>query len=449
LLDKYKNRTYRIPLQVVASLPYTTSVLFYFYIFNNMRTKAQQITDAFYQAELRKAICSKVKNQIVEFNACRNLSTKLTEFGTPISAHTLARFFGVIHSDNRPYAATLDILCRFIGSESYAQFCMAIGETIEYALFFPKDAFAAGSYSLTAFELAIAENDWKTMNDLLESVDLDHPFTYELVMYLGNAVRNHPNKKDFLHALSQSKNGRWFFYESFVDEDDENNYYSDALLEYYAKSPILLGNQIFIQCFLAVKFIYANKSVDKSKFNWIHMDGMTYDQFHFHEISRILELKILLDYQDKTLNRTYATHLDLVCELSEKMNHFNASWVLARTIKALSFSGIFKLALEHEPFKNSVLKRFQENPSRLHSIGELIIQFVGHSYFLQYKKEKFMLPPIRLSYRHDNETKSRIAIESATAIIYAEDRVKSLLKKNLYSFTEKTHQTWINPLIFD
>ena len=414
-----------------------------------MRTKAQQITDNFYQAELRKAICSNVKNEIVEFNACRNLSIKLSEFGTPISAHTLARFFGVIAAEHRPYVATLDLLCRFIGYESYAQFCLAISETMEYALFSPKDAFADGAYSLIAFELAIAENDWQTMNDLLESVDLNHPFTQELVMYLGNAVRNHPNKKDILHALSQSKSGRWFFYESFVDEDDENNYYSDALLEYYSKSPIPLGNQIFIQCFLAVKLIYANKSVDQSTFNWIHMDGMTYEQFHFHEISRILELKILLDYQDKTLNRNYAAHLNLVCELSEKMNHFKASWVLARTIKALSFSGIFKLALAHEPFKNVLLKRFQENPSRLHSIGELIIQFVGHTYFMHYKQEKFMLHPIRLSYKHDNETKSRIAVESATAILYANEPVKHLLKKNLYSFTQKTNQTWINQLIFD
>jgi hypothetical protein len=297
--------------------------------------------------------------------------------------------------------------------------------------------------------LAIAESDWKSMNDLLESVAPEHPFTYELVMFLGNAVRNHRNKKEFLHALSQSKSGRWFFYECFVDEDDDNNYYSDALIEYYAKSPIPLGNQIFIQCFLAVKSIYANNPIDKLKFNWIKMEGITFEQFHFHEISRILELKILLDYQDKTLYRSYGAHLDLVCKLSEKMHHFNASWVLARTIKALSFSGIFKLALEHESFRNELLKRFQENPSRLHSIGELIIQFVGHSYFLQYRKEKFMLPPIRLSYRHDNETKSRVAIESATAILHAEEPVKQLLKKNLYTFTKRTNQTWIDHLIFD
>ena len=412
-----------------------------------MKTKAIQLKDDFYQKELQKAICRKVESQIIEFKECKNLSIKFSEFGTPISAHTLARFFGVIESEHRPYHSTLDLLCKFIGFDSYSKFCLSISDKLEYALYSPKDVFATGDYSLVAFELAINASDWSTMNDLLESVDRDHPFTYELVMYLGNAVRNHPNKKDFLHALSQSKSGRWFFYECFVDEDDENNYYSDALQAFYSKSPIPLGNQIFIKCFLAVKSIYAGNPILERDFKWIQLDGISFDQLHFHEISRVLELRILMDFLNKKLKNMLKIHLDLVC--SEKMPHFNASWVLARTVKALSFSGIFNLALEHESFRNELLKRFQENPSRLHSIGELIIQFVGHSYFLQYRNEKFMLPPIRLSYRHDNETKSRVAVESATAILHAEEPVKQLLKKTLNTFTKRTNQTWIDHLIFD
>jgi len=412
-----------------------------------MRTKAHQIMDDFYQEELRKAICRKVKNQIVEFNECRNLSLRLSEFGTPISAHTIARFFGVIRADHRPYAATLDLLSRFIGYDSYSKFCLAISDKLEYALFSPKDVFATGDYSLVAFELAIDAGDWKTMNDLLESVDRDHPFTYELVMYLGNAVRNHPNKKDFLHALSQSNSGRWFFYECFVDEDDENNYYSDALLDFYSKSPIPVGNQIFIKCFLAVKSIYAGNTIREVDFKWIQLNGISFDQLHFHEISRVLELRILIDFLNKKLKYTLKTHLDLVCLLSEKMPHFDASWVLARTIKALSFSGIIKLALRDEQFRNVIIQRFQEKPTRIHSIGELIIQFVGHSYYLKEKKEHYNLPPIKLSFRHDNETKTRILVESATALLYANDPVKCLLEKNLQTYAVNTNQTWINHLI--
>jgi hypothetical protein len=93
------------------------------------------------------------------------------------------------------------------------------------------------------------------------------------------------------------------------------------------------------------------------------------------------------------------------------------------------------------------MQRFQENPTRIHSVGELIIQFAGHSYFMLEKNERFNLPPIKLSYRHDNETKSRILIESATALLYADEPVKSMLKKNLHAYSVNTHQTWINELM--
>ncbi len=419
----------------------------YFAKFYPMNVNAQKIKDEFFIGELGKAIRFKSGKQMVEFHECTSLSEQFSKYGIPVSAHTLARFFGVMETKHRPYTSTLDLLSQYIGHDSYAKFCSEISENLESALFSPKDTFSTGAYSLIAFELAIAENDWKTMNDLLESVHLNDPFTYELVMYLGNSVRRHPDKKEFLNALSQSKSGRWFFYECFVDEDDENNYYSDALLAYYAKSPIPLGNQIFIKCFLAVKAIYASKPIHEKDFTWIHLEGISFDQLHFHEISRVLELRILLDHLNKQLKHSLQSHLDVVCEISSQMAHFDACWILARTIKALSFSGVYRAALSYSPFADILMQRFQENPTRIHSVGELIIQFAGHSYFMLEKNERFNLPPIKLSYRHDNETKSRILIESATALLYADEPVKSMLKKNLHAYSVNTHQTWINEFI--
>ncbi|MEN9400551.1 MAG: hypothetical protein RL632_1654 [Bacteroidota bacterium] len=412
-----------------------------------MKVNTQKIKDDFFHIELRKAIRLKSEKRMVEFHECVALSEQFSMLGIPISAHTLARFFGVLETKHRPYTSTLDLLSQYIGHNSFTKFCSALSENLDSALFSPKDTFSTGAYSLVAFELAIAENDWKTMNDLLESVHLNDPFTYELVMYLGSAVRRHPNKKDFLNALSQSKSGRWFFYECFVDEDDENNYYSDALLAYYAKSPIPAGNQIFIKCFLAVKSIYAGKSIRAEDFGWIQMESISLDQLHFHEISRVLELRILIDHVNKQLTHSLITHLDLVCEISSKMAHFDACWILARTIKALSFSGVYRAALSYSTFADTVIKRFHENPTRIHSIGELILQCAGHNYYLHVKNERFNFPPTKLSFRHDNETKSRILVESATALMYAEEPVKTMLKKNLHAYSVNTHQTWINALI--
>jgi hypothetical protein len=417
------------------------------YYFESMKVDTQKIKDDFFHQELRQAIRLKSEKRMVEFNECTLLSTHFSTQGIHVSAHTLARFFGVMETKHRPYTSTLDLLSKYIGHETYAKFCAALSENFESALFSPKESFSTGAYSLVAFELAIAEHDWKTVTDLLESVDRDHPFTYELVMYLGNAVRSHPNKKDFLHALSQSSSGRWFYYECFVDEDDENNYYSDALLAYYAKSPIPFGNQIFIKCFLAVKSIYMGKQLRGQDLTWIQLEGISLNQLHFHEISRILELRILLDFLNNKLHQTLPNHLDQICVMSKNMPHFNACWLLARTIKALSFSGVFQRALSFNSFTQTLIQRFEENPSRIHSMGELIIQFVGHTYFLKIKNERFTLPPLKLSFRHDNETKSRMLVESATALLYAEEPVKSMLKKNIFSFAKNTQQTWINGLI--
>ena len=51
-------------------------------------------------------------------------------------------------------------------------------------------------------------------------------------------IKPHENEKLFeqmLHKneLNQIDNGRWLFYECYVDEDDRNNYYSNALKNYY------------------------------------------------------------------------------------------------------------------------------------------------------------------------------------------------------------------------
>ncbi len=412
-----------------------------------MKVNTQKIKDDFFHVELRKAIRMKSEKRMVEFHECLVLSDQFSTLGIPISAHTLARFFGVLETKHRPYTSTLDLLAQYIGHNSYAKFCSALSENLDSALFSPKDTFSTGAYSLVAFELAIAENDWKTMNDLLESVNLDDPFTYELVMYLGGAVRRHPNKKDFLNALSQSKSGRWFFYECFVDEDDDNNYYSDALLAYYAKSPIPMGNQIFIKCFLVVKAIYEGKAIPENDFKWTQFDDMSLNQLHFHEISRVLELRILIDHVNKQLHHTLIAHLEVVCEISTKMAHFDACWILARAIKALSFSGVYHASLSYSPFADTLIKRFHENPTRIHSIGELILQCAGHNYYMHVKNERFNLPPVKLSYRHDNETKSRILVESATALLYADEPVKYMLKRNLQNYSSNTHQTWINALI--
>jgi hypothetical protein len=52
-------------------------------------------------------------------------------------------------------------------------------------------------------------------------------------------------------------------------------------------------------------------------------------------------------------------------------------------------------------------------------------------------------PLARIQEKHLNETNARIAIESATALIFAEQPVKNILQKNLFLFAEKNGNAWV------
>lgn len=412
-----------------------------------MQTKEQSLNDSFYIREIKKHLELKSSISITEFNDCKTISALLTSKGLAISAHTFARLFGLIKSDHRPYTSTLNILSEFLGYESYSHFCNGIRQKIDQSLAANSDSFLTGDYSFVALEFAIANNDWSNMVQLLDSFDPNSKYKNDIVMLIGNMVRNHPNQEKLLSHLTNSKNGKLLFFESYVDEDDQNNYYSNALKNYYQTSNAKPNNQLFLECFLATKAIYANQSTDLSKFNLIGIKKFPMNELHFHEISRLFELQILLDFQNKNLKKTLISYLDKICEISISYVHYDACWIVARTLKALSFSGMLKKAMNYTPFNLLIFKLFKQINAKIESIGELIIQFVGHAYFLKKQAIEQQFPPLKIGVKHDNETNSRILIEAATASLYAKNSVKSILDDNIHSFAKLTGQTWVFELL--
>lgn len=412
-----------------------------------MQITQQALFDSFYLQELKKQLEVKSSISIGEFNDCRSLSVLFANNGLAVSTHTFARLFGIIKANHRPYTSTLNLICEFLGYTSYNHFCTAVGQEIEHALYAPTDAFETGDYSFIALEIAIANNDWNHMLQLLDAFDTKSTKKNEIVMLLGNMVRNHPNQQSLLSELIHSKNGKWLFYESFVDEDDKNNYYSSALKDYFQFSNSKPGNQLFLECFLASKAIYSNQSADLSKFDLIGIKEFPLHDLHFHEISRLYEIQLLLDFQNKLLPKKLIHHLDKICTTSSLLVHHDACWILARSLKALAFKGQLKKAMTYSPFNQLVFERFQTCTNKIESIAELILQFVGHAYFVKNQKIEAQFPPSKIAVKHDNETNARILIEAATASLYAQNSVKSILDTNIHSFAKQTGQTWVFELL--
>jgi hypothetical protein len=414
-----------------------------------MQKNEQPLHDTFYIRELKKRLEIISTITVKEFNDCKNLSNLLYEKGIAISAHTFARFFCLLKETHRPYTSTLNLLCEYIGYRSYNDFCLNFENEINQALYAPRDLFKTGDYSLIALEISIANNDWIGMKAILEAIDTTKLHIHDLVITLGNAVRAHPLQQELLRELNKTEKGGRLFYECYVDEDDRNYYYSNSLKEYYKTATKTTGNQLFLECFLASKAIYQHQKIDIQSYQLIQISDFSYGNLHFHEISRFFEIQLLLDFQNRELNKNLTAHLEkIIYTTTATVQHSEACWILARSLKALSFAGMLKKAMSYSPFNLLVFKLFKQLNAKIDSIGELIIQFVGHVFFVKNQQEAFQIPPSKIAVKCDNETNARILIESATASLYAKSSVKSILDNNIHSFAKQTGQTWVFELLY-
>jgi hypothetical protein len=403
-----------------------------------------QSTESFYLNQLKIKLEEKIGFKVLEFQDCRKLSDLLNNDKITVSAHTIARFYGILKEAHRPYTSTLNLLANFSGYEGYASFCSHIRRSDANALANSR-GISTGDFSFTALELAIQMNDWKNVQILLDSFD----FTCgteknNMTMFLGNAVRQHPSKYEFLKALTEIENGRHFFFESFVDEDDPGYYYSTALKNYYLKKKNEFESNLFYTCYINARKIYLNQFENFDELNPIWDSALPFDKMHFHQISRTFELRILSDSLKGKLKTKIDYHLSDVLNILPTYSPYEKSWILARTIKALSFSKHLAAALEINDFKNAIYTTYLELQGRIESIAELIIQLTVHSFPKIFDNKTF--PPARIREKHLNETNARISIESATALLYAEEPVKKVIESNLFSFADKTGNGWIKNL---
>ena len=413
-----------------------------------MQKITQESYDTFFVRELAKCVQQKAGIDVKEFADCKLISDKMNTNGFHVSAHTIARFLGILKTNHRPYTSTLNLFCHYLEFETYADFCKTIQNELDTALYSPANSFQTGPFSLVTLEIALANEDWKSVQHLLASFEKNSPMKNELVMLLGNIVRKHPKQKELLNALIEIENGRWLFYESYVDEDDPNGYYSNALRTFYQSNLTESNNQIFLHCFLISKAIYEKKTVDEQMLSSVLFhENIPLLNLHFHELSRYFEIQILLDFRAKKLINKLTFHLERIIEHCQRFNRYDACWIIARCIKALAFSGQLKRAFQNELFKNLVLRLYREMNNKIESIAELIIQFTVHSFQKKIVKNSTIFPPVKISAAHDNETISRLVIEASTSLLYANGEIKSMLEKNVYSFAKKTGHSWVFDLL--
>jgi hypothetical protein len=409
----------------------------------------KQQQEKFYQSVFYRSLCDKIIEtsglSVSNFKECENLAREMEGKGYTISSHTLARFFGILPF-RKTYPATLDILVNYVGYSSFSHYIEQETQFIERGLNAPGKLFDFGAYSMISLELAIETNDKKSIQELLASVDMNHPGKVQVTQLLGRMVRASKNKRELLQTLISFENGRRLFYESYVDEDDANGYFSNALESYYLQHATTINTKLFGHCYLISKGIYSNKSFNHLlvEFEQFPKDENS-DQLHFHELSRLIETQILIDGIAKKIDKTYSIYLDKLLSYENEFDNHSFAWLLARPLKAFAFNGLLRKILQTKQFSEAILRCYRQ--SKVESTAELILQYVVHANFKN-SDELYFHPPLRLqSVTHQNENNARVILESSTSYIFAEEKEKVLLKKNIHTFAKQTGQTWVFDLL--
>lgn len=398
--------------------------------------------------ELKRRLEKHAKFQLIAHKDCKRLSELLVHKGIHISPMTLARCFGITSSAHRPFLSTLDLLSIYLGYNSFSHFSSDLKETTRFSLSRPEMQFSMGEYSYSALELAIRVNDWNTVRQLIDSYQGSYPESMEFVWFLGQQVRNHSDKYSFLTLLADTENGRKYFFESFVDEDDPNEYYSQALHSFYNSKIKSIGEKLFFHSFLDSKRIYKNGSLAFKNVGIYDEAIDSIRALHHHQISRLFEMRILKEHAG--LNRLSEMG-KIIDELLPHIRYSNQqvlNWVLMRSVRALVFSGHFRAIIQgHAALKNQIEKQFKNSEGLMLSSADLALQYIvfGSPEF----KHLIESEPCRLRGKNFHDENSRMVLESATSSLVAPPEISALIKKNLVDFVSKTEHKWILQLFRD
>jgi hypothetical protein len=387
--------------------------------------------------KLKKNLEFKLGFAVLTYHDCKKASARLKLDKISLSPLTIGRLFSVFKDTKRPYNSTLDLLTRFLGYESFSSFCIDTSDLVGTRLYNPSFEIVNGSFQ--ALELACQQADWKMVKTILEEIN-PHKDDYEFPMFLGNIVRNHPERNDFIKALMDVEVGRVYFFERFVDEDDPDGYFSHALTSFCSNYRRDIGSQIFKVCFQLAKQIYQENKFNVSEWRTFEQMGLNLKELHFHQISRWFELKTL--FASREINPLQKNQ-QIITELFEILPHYSNGdqcWILARPLKALAHMGLLNEVLSNSEIKERVFNVFSAMDGRVSSIGDLIVQFVCHAYV---DTQQTVSNPKSISASHFNETFSRIAIESATSLLYVQEPTRNRIEKNLKPFAQKTGNSWV------
>lgn len=397
-------------------------------------------------------ICNQVETQlgfkIKNIADAHNASAQMAVLKLHISPYTIARLYGVVKPFRTPYKDTLNILARFVNYDDWEDFCDNQTNIPFDPNFFLTEA--SDGFSLAMLQLTLANEDFDGLPVVLAKAkhNDDETIRFTAAELIGAYIRKSKKQKELLQLMAESTIGQLFYYECYVDEDNEENYFSDALRQYYLPNLSKEYKKLFVYCFIISQTAHKEQRLSTYHKEFQNLTAqLDQKNCHFHELSRWIECLILIDGYNGVLQNTWKLNVAELIALSAGCHANEKTWMLARPIKALLLFG-FKEELFNCGELNEVIDTLIKNQKKeLHSIALYVLQL----YWIRksmYFESKIVYNPFRIhNILFQNESYEKTAIEFAVASLFATGENKSILASNLKRYCEAKGVHWVIKLL--
>ena len=367
-----------------------------------------------------------------------------------ISPHTIARIFGIVKPYRTPYKETLNGLGSYLGYKDWEEYCSNqtnIPFDPNYFLTENSDGF-----SLSVFELALANEDFISLKIILAKLSKyqNQVLLFTAAELLGTYVRKLKKQTELLQILGDTSIGHLFFYECYVDENNENNYFSNALINYYLPNVESDYKRLFVYSFLISQKAHKEELPSEYIISFENIiKKIRIKNCHYHELSRLFECLIIIDGFNGKLPKTLDSHLRKLLKASILFSDYEKAWLISRTLKALMLFGIKDKVVHHLAFNLVIDQLINNKKKEFHSMAlyEIQLYWVMKS---KHFEDTMIYSPFRIhADLFQNESNEKAAIEFGLASLFASGENKMILNSNLKKFCKKTGTTWVLKLITD
>ncbi|MDI1317755.1 hypothetical protein [Flavobacterium sp.] len=397
-----------------------------------------------------KQICNQIETavnrSIKGFPDAVWLSDLFTLKKMPISASTIARLYGLTNSSQKPYLSTLDNLAKFLDYDNWVNY---VEDQSKH--YFNSNIFLTEEtegFSQSVLELALSLKRYDTVKMLLGKYPYfdNNPIHFSTANLIGKYVKKNNYDEDLLLVLANSKAGQSLFYECFVDDNNENNYFSNTLFTYYLPQVTNKHDIYFVYSYLLAQNIYSENWKKSFVKEYQELSkSINIKQLHYHLLSRYFECNILIDGMQGNLQKNVDDYLNTITNYALSID--KNEWLLARSIRALLHFGFKKELLNHLKFNEIINATIMKKRKSKNSGALYIIQL----YWLYGNIEnRLTYQPFHFSadYLQGNSVE-RIAIETATASLYSKGVIKKAIKENLKQYCANTKIKWIINLLYN